>query len=148
MYQQRRSEKAFLHRITVARTRPSPGAAPRSTGSRIARTTYITPERTDTFWFQKYTALAMRFADIAAQVHADGLLSNHTIFDGSKTKLPLVRARSAEQVNPYVVGGASVQAYLTGGGVCEGGVGAGDAALSGAQPDAVIDDERMSPHAS
>ena len=77
------------------------------------RLDYITPERTDTFWLQKYTALAMRFADIAAKVHADGLLSNHTIFDGSKTKLPLVRARSAEQVNPYVVGGASVQAYLT-----------------------------------
>jgi metallo-beta-lactamase class B len=74
---------------------------------------YITPERPDRFWFRHYIASSARFADVAAQAHADVLLSNHTIFDGSKTKLPQLRARSAEQTNPYVVGAASVHAYLT-----------------------------------
>ena len=77
------------------------------------RADYITPERSDTFWFQHYVASATRFAGVAAKAHADVLLSNHTIFDGSKTNLPLVRARGAEQVNPYVVGAARVKAYLT-----------------------------------
>ena len=77
------------------------------------RADYITPERPDAFWFQNYIASATRFADIATKAHADVLLSNHTIFDGSKTNLPLLRARSAEQANPYVVGAARVKAYLT-----------------------------------
>jgi len=74
---------------------------------------YITPERPDAFWFERYIASAERFAEIAAKAHADVLLSNHTIFDGSKTKLPLVSTRGAEQPNPYVIGPPSVAAYLT-----------------------------------
>ena len=77
------------------------------------RSGYITPERPDAFWFQHYIASAARFSAIAAQAHADVVLSNHTIFDGSKTKLPLLRARTAEQPNPYVVGASGVHAYLT-----------------------------------
>jgi metallo-beta-lactamase class B len=78
------------------------------------RPDYITPERTDAFWFQNYIASATRFADIAAKAHADVLLSNHAILDGSKTNLPIVRARgAADRVNPYVVGAARVKAYLT-----------------------------------
>ncbi|HKO92348.1 MAG TPA: MBL fold metallo-hydrolase [Polyangiaceae bacterium] len=78
------------------------------------RADYITPERTDAFWFQQYIASATRFSDIAAKARADVLLSNHTIFDGSKTNLPLVRGRgAADPVNPYVVGAARVQAYLS-----------------------------------
>jgi metallo-beta-lactamase class B len=76
------------------------------------RNDYITPERPDAFWFQRYVASSERFSAIADKAHADVLLSNHTIFDGSKTKLPLVRTRTAEQPNPYVVGAASVHAYL------------------------------------
>jgi metallo-beta-lactamase class B len=79
---------------------------------------YITPERSDAFWFQHYVTSAGRFADIAARAHADVVLSNHTIFDGSKTKLPLVSVRSADQPNPYVVGPTSVRAYLTVAGEC------------------------------
>jgi metallo-beta-lactamase class B len=77
------------------------------------RTGYITPERPDAFWFRHYSASAARFAEIAAQAQADVVLSNHTIFDGSKTKLPLLRTRTAEQPNPYVVGATGVHAYLT-----------------------------------
>jgi metallo-beta-lactamase class B len=74
---------------------------------------YITPQRPDAFWFRHYMASSERFADVAAQAHADVLLSNHTFFDGSKTKLPLLRTRTAEQPNPYVVGAPAVHAYLT-----------------------------------
>ncbi|MEO8181764.1 MAG: MBL fold metallo-hydrolase [Deltaproteobacteria bacterium] len=77
------------------------------------RTGYITPERPDGFWFRHYIASAARFADVAARAHADVMLSNHTIFDGSKTKLPLLRTRTAEEPNPYVVGADGVHAYLT-----------------------------------
>jgi metallo-beta-lactamase class B len=73
---------------------------------------YITPDRSDAFWFRNYYSSAQSFARTAANAHADVLLSNHTIFDGSKTKLPLVRSRGADQPNPYVVGEASVMAYL------------------------------------
>jgi metallo-beta-lactamase class B len=79
---------------------------------------YITPERPDAFWFRHYITSSDRFAGIAAKAHADVLLSNHTIFDGSKTKLPLLGTRTADQPNPYVVGPAGVRAYLTVAGEC------------------------------
>jgi metallo-beta-lactamase class B len=82
------------------------------------RDDYITPDRPDAFWFQHYIASSERLANVAAKAHADVLLSNHTIFDGSKTKLPLVHTRTAEQPNPYVVGPASVRAYLAVAGEC------------------------------
>lgn len=79
---------------------------------------YITPERPDRFWFEHYVGSAERFARVAAQAKADVLLSNHTVFDGSKLKLPRVSARSAEQPNPYVIGAASVRDYLAVAGEC------------------------------
>jgi metallo-beta-lactamase class B len=74
---------------------------------------YITPQRPDAFWFRHYIASSERFANIAAQAHADVLLSNHTFFDGSKTKLPMLQTRTADQPHPYVVGAAAVHDYLT-----------------------------------
>jgi len=74
---------------------------------------YLTSQRPASFWFQRYAASAARFADVAARAHADVLLSNHTIFDGSKQHLPLLSARTAEQPHPYVVGAAAVRDYLT-----------------------------------
>lgn len=74
---------------------------------------YITKERPDAFWFRHYIASADRFAGVAARAHADVLLSNHTVFDGSKAKLALLRTRAGEQPNPYVVGPAAVRDYLT-----------------------------------
>jgi metallo-beta-lactamase class B len=60
-----------------------------------------------------YAKSAERFRDVAGSAKADVLLSNHTEFDGSKTKLPAVRARKAGAPHPYVVGNDTVKRYLT-----------------------------------
>ena len=67
---------------------------------------------------QSYAAQADRFKQLAADAGADILLSNHTIYDGSKTKLPAVAARRAGQPHPYVIGRDGVQRYLTTVGEC------------------------------
>ena len=41
------------------------------------------------------------------------ILSNHTVYDGSKTKLPAVQARKPGEQHPYVVGSDVVRRYLT-----------------------------------
>ncbi len=74
---------------------------------------YITPERPAKFWFQSYIDSAKRFRDIAAKEGADVIIANHTIFDGSKTKLPALQTRKAGDPNPYVVGKEGVLRYLT-----------------------------------
>jgi len=63
--------------------------------------------------FAAYAESAARFRDVASRAGADVLLSNHTDYDGSKQKLPAVRARTAGQPHPYVVGADSVGRYLT-----------------------------------
>ena len=77
------------------------------------RAAYITPEHPPSFWFETYSASARRFKDIVAKAGADVLISNHLIFDGSKTKLPAVLQRNPGDPNPYVIGTAAVQRYLT-----------------------------------
>ena len=77
------------------------------------RNAYITPDRPDAFWFDIYRMSAVRFRDIAAAAGADVLISNHTEFDGSKTKLPAVLGRKSNEPNPYVVGKDGVSRYLT-----------------------------------
>jgi metallo-beta-lactamase class B len=77
------------------------------------RAAYITPERPERFWFETYSASARRFKDIAAKAGADVLISNHTIFDGSKEKIPALARRKSGDPNPYVIGTAGVQRYLT-----------------------------------
>ena len=67
---------------------------------------------------QAYANSAARFRDIAAKAGADIILSNHTVYDGSKTKLPAVQARRPGQPHPYVVGPDVVQRYLTVVGEC------------------------------
>ena len=67
---------------------------------------------------QAYAASAERFKQIAAKAGADVILSNHTVYDGSKTKLPAVQARQSGQPHPYVVGPQVVQRYLTTVGEC------------------------------
>jgi metallo-beta-lactamase class B len=74
---------------------------------------YITPEHTDRFWFETYSKSAERFRKIVADDGADVLISNHTIYDGSKKKLPAVVNRKPGQPNPYVIGNESVERYLT-----------------------------------
>jgi len=67
---------------------------------------------------QSYAAHADRFKKIAADAGADVVLSNHTIYDGSKTKLPAAAVRKPGEPNPYVVGRDGVQRYLTTVGEC------------------------------
>src|SRR5262245_57633835 len=64
------------------------------------RAAYITPERSDRFWFEKYSSSARRFRDIVAKAGADVLLSNHTTTDASKTKLPALLKRSPGDPHP------------------------------------------------
>jgi hypothetical protein len=47
------------------------------------------------------------------KANADVILSNHTQYGGSKTKLPAVQARKAGERHPYVVGNDVVRRYLT-----------------------------------
>jgi metallo-beta-lactamase class B len=77
------------------------------------RTAYITPERPDSFWFESYINSARRFRDIVAKSGADVLISNHTNFDGSKSKLPRLVNRGRNDPHPYVIGTDGVQRYLT-----------------------------------
>jgi metallo-beta-lactamase class B len=60
-----------------------------------------------------YAEQAERFRGIADRAGADVLLSNHTIYDGSKTKLPAVKARKPGDKNAYVIGKDGVRRYLT-----------------------------------
>ena len=53
-----------------------------------------------------------------ADAGADVLLSNHTIYDGSKIKLPAVAARKSGEGHPYVIGRDGVQRYLSTVGEC------------------------------
>jgi metallo-beta-lactamase class B len=62
--------------------------------------------------FRAYTASAIRFGEIATRAGADVLISNHSEYDGSKTKIPALRARKPGDPNPYVVGTDSVKRYM------------------------------------
>lgn len=65
-----------------------------------------------------YAQQASRFRDIVTKAGADVLLSNHTAYDGSKTKLPAVKARKPGAQHPYVIGNDAVRRYLTVVGEC------------------------------
>ena len=77
------------------------------------RPAYITPDRPDRFWFETYSRSARRFRLIVTEAGADALISNHTDYNGSKTKLPAVARRKPCEPNPYVIGTDGVQRYLT-----------------------------------
>jgi metallo-beta-lactamase class B len=74
---------------------------------------YITPERPATFWFQTYAASAQRFRDIVMKANADVILSNHTKYDSTPAKTRALASRGPKAPNPYVVGTASVERFLT-----------------------------------
>jgi metallo-beta-lactamase class B len=65
-----------------------------------------------------YAQSAERFRDIVAKGNADVILSNHTVYDGTKTKLPALAIRKPGEPHPYVVGNQVVQRYLTTVGEC------------------------------
>jgi metallo-beta-lactamase class B len=72
----------------------------------------------NSFWFETYSNSARRLRDIVDKAGADVLLSNHTIYDGSKVKLPALAKRNPGDPHPYVVGTDSVKRYLTVGDEC------------------------------
>jgi metallo-beta-lactamase class B len=63
--------------------------------------------------FTPYIASAQRFRDIATKAGADVLLSNHTMYDGTKEKVKALATRTANERHPYVIGIQSIQRYLT-----------------------------------
>ena len=74
---------------------------------------YITPEHPARFWFDAYTKSAQRFRDLAIRAGADVLLSNHTKYDLSTTKLALVQKRARGVSNPYVIGKEDLQRFFS-----------------------------------
>jgi len=74
---------------------------------------YITAARPATFWFDTYARSAQRFRDAASRAGADVILSNHTRYDQTPQKTAALRTRRAGRPHPYVVGGSSVQRFLT-----------------------------------
>ena len=68
--------------------------------------------------FRTYTASAIRFGEIAAKAGADVLISNHSEYDGSKTKIPALQLRKPGEPNLYVVGNDSVKRYMKIAGEC------------------------------
>jgi len=74
---------------------------------------YITPERPPRFWFESYAQSAQRFSQLAADAGVDVVLSNHTKYDLSTTKLALVQKRARGSAHPYVVGKENVQRFFT-----------------------------------
>jgi metallo-beta-lactamase class B len=76
------------------------------------RAGYITPERPDA----SGSAATSTPPSASASWHRrrrDVLLSNHTAFDGSKTKLPALATRKPSDPHPYVIGTSAVGRYLT-----------------------------------
>jgi metallo-beta-lactamase class B len=67
---------------------------------------------------ESYAQQAERFKEVVTKAGADVMLSNHTVYDGSKTKLPAVKARKAGEKHPYVIGTDGVRRYLTVVGEC------------------------------
>ena len=73
----------------------------------------VTPDKPMIFWFDTYIRSAQRFREAALKAGADVILSNHTVHDGGKRKMPALAKRRAGDPHPYVVGGDGVTRFLT-----------------------------------
>ena len=73
----------------------------------------ITPDKQRDYWFKTYIASAQKFRDVARKAGADGMIANHTNFDGSKRKFPMIAMRKPGEPNPFVSGTEAVMRYLT-----------------------------------
>ena len=63
--------------------------------------------------FTAYRDSAERFREIVTKAGADVLLSNHTEYDGTDVKLPMLKKRRPGDPHPFVIGNDSVRRYLT-----------------------------------
>lgn len=59
-----------------------------------------------------YAQSSVHFQAMTAIAGADVILSNHTAYDGSTVKLPLLQQRKAGSPHPYVIGNDAVTRYL------------------------------------
>lgn len=59
-----------------------------------------------------YAQSAVHFQAMTAIAGADVILSNHTAYDGSTIKLPMLKQRRAGSPHPYVIGQDAVTRYL------------------------------------
>jgi metallo-beta-lactamase class B len=59
-----------------------------------------------------YAQSAVHFQAMTAIAGADVLLSNHTAYDGTTVKLPLLKQRPPGSPHPYVIGQDAVSRYL------------------------------------
>lgn len=59
-----------------------------------------------------YAQSAVHFQAMTAINGADIMLSNHTAYDGTTVKLPLLAERKAGEPHPYVIGADAVSRYL------------------------------------
>lgn len=62
---------------------------------------------------EAYSRSAARFREIARAAGADVLLSNHTAYDASTLKIPLLARRRAGEPHPYVIGREAVSRFFT-----------------------------------
>jgi metallo-beta-lactamase class B len=60
-----------------------------------------------------YSASAARFREVARAAGADIILSNHTAYDASTIKLPVLSQRRAGDRHPYVIGADAVTRFFT-----------------------------------
>jgi metallo-beta-lactamase class B len=59
-----------------------------------------------------YAQSSVHFQAMTAIAGADVILSNHTAYDGSTVKLPLLKQRTPNSPHPYVIGRDAVTRYL------------------------------------
>lgn len=60
-----------------------------------------------------YAESARHFRSVVEAAGADIVLSNHTAYDGTTVKIPMLAQRRAGAPNPYVIGTDAVSRYLT-----------------------------------
>jgi metallo-beta-lactamase class B len=60
-----------------------------------------------------YSQSAARFREVARAAGADILLSNHTAYDASTVKLPILARRRTGDAHPYVIGAEAVSRFFT-----------------------------------
>lgn len=71
------------------------------------------PEDPRDLRLRDYAESAASFREIATAAGADILLSNHTAYDGSTVKIPLLPQRQPGSAHPYVIGQDVVTRYFT-----------------------------------
>ena len=73
----------------------------------------LTPGRISDEGLQQYIRSVEHFGEMTRKMNVDVELQNHPLYDGIEGKLERLKARRAGEPNPFVVGAASYQRFLT-----------------------------------